>query len=279
MHMFLLQIGYQGLVDFACQTSVCECVCSGNQSMHASMLARVVRIGPSSPTAFAFGVDMQPAMDGRDADFTPKMYDLTRKYRAHMMWLQRLHMDDDTQRVLVAHRRFDEACTHLGEMENRTALMHRLMPGSQHQGIRKVLSHVGGLGRYGEHDPNNWHWGVFMKAFLYQCQSISVDGSFHQLRWVMRELNDEKQGDHWEAILGLEVWSRNDWTNAPLSLLHLPFLDIRTIDLVEYALWINEAMFLIENIIIPYLVKHRFISDTWSLRMNCTSREAAAFLA
>ena len=108
---------------------------------------------------------------------------------------------------------------------------------------------------------------------------MSVGGSFHQLRWVMGELNDEKQGDHWEAILGLEVWSRNDWTNAPPSLLHLPFLDIRPTDLVEYALWINEAMFLIEKIIIPYLVKHGFISDIGSLRMNCTSREAAAFLA
>ena len=244
--------------------------------MHANMLTRVNRIGPSSPTAFAFVVDMQPTIGGRDDDFTPRMHDITRMYRAQMLWMR---MDADTQRVDLAHRRFDEACTHLAEMENRTALMHRLMPGGQNQGMRKVLSHVGGLGLYGEHDPNNWHWGVFMKAFLYQCQSMSVGGSFHQLRWVMRELNDEKQGDHWEAILGLEVWSRNEWRNAPRSSLHLPFLDIRPIDLVEYAQWINEAMSVIEQIIIPYLVKHRFIADNWSLRMGCASREAAAFLA
>ena len=215
-------------------------------------------------------------MDGRDEDYTPRMYASTRRYRAHMMWLR---ADDDTQRVLVAHRRFDEACTHLAEMENRTALMHRLMPGGRNQGMRKVLSHAGGLGPSGQHDPNNWHWAVLMKAFLYQCQSMSGDGSFRELRWVMRELNDEKQGDHWEAILGLEVWSRNDWTNAPIGSLHLPFLDMLPSDLVEYAYWIHEAMFMIEMLIIPYLVRHRFLLNTVSLRMFCTSRKASAFLA
>ena len=240
------------------------------------MLARVLRIGPGSPAAFAFGVVVQPAMGGRDADFTTRMYEITRMYRSHMFWLR---ADEDTQRVLDAHRRFDEACSHLGQMENRTALMHRLMPGGENQGMRKVLSYDGGLGELGDHDPNNWHWGVLMKAFLYQCQNMSAGGSFHQLRWVMRELNDEKQGDHWEAILGLEVWSRNDWEKVRLNPLHVPFLDIQRSDLVEYSLWINEAMLQIERIIIPYLVKHRFILDTWSLRMACTSREAAAFLA
>ena len=57
------------------------------------------------------------------------------------------------------------------------------------------------------------------------------------------------------------------------------FLDIRPIDLVEYAQWINEAMCVIEQIIIPYLLKHRFIADSWSLRMGCASMKAAAFLA
>ena len=248
---------------------------------------KLFRVGPLSSCAsfltqahlqysFAFRVHMQPAMGGQEDDFTPSMHACTRMYRAHMMWLR---MDDETQHVFAAHRRFDEACTHLAEMENRTALMHRLMPGGRNQGMRKVLSHIGGLGLYGEHDPNNWHWGVLMKAFLYQLPSMSVGGTFHQLRWEMRELNDEKQGDHWEAILGLEVWSRNDWANAPLGSQFLPFSDIRPSDLVEYALWINEAMCVIEKIIIPYLVKHRFISDAWSLRMACTSRQAAAFLA
>ena len=80
-------------------------------------------------------------------------------------------------------------------------------------------------------------------------------------------------------ITGKPSWDWKSGVEAPPSLLHLPFLDIRPIDLVEYALWVNEAMFLIEKIIIPYLVKHGFILDIGSLRMNCTSREAAAFLA
>ena len=215
-------------------------------------------------------------MGRRDDDFTPSMHATTRMYRQHLLWLR---MDAETQDVFAAHRRFDEACIHLADMENRTALMHRLMPGGRNQGMRKVLSHIGGLGLYGEHDPNNWHWGVLMKAFLYQLPSMSVGGTFRQLRWEMLELNDEKQGDHWEAILGLEVWSRNDWTNAPLGTMHLPFLDILPSDLVEYARWIHEAMYVIEKVIIPYLAKHRFIRDVWSFRATCSSRQAAAFLA
>ena len=86
-------------------------------------------------------------------------------------------------------------------------------------------------------------------------------------------------GDHWEAILGLEVWSRHDWANAPSGALHLPFVDIRPSDLMEYAMWIHEAMFEVEVLIIPYLVRYQFLSNRWSLRAFCKSREASAFLA
>ena len=74
--------------------------------MHANMLTRVNRIGPSSPTAFAFVVDMQPTIGGRDDDFTPRMHDITRMYRAQMLWMR---MDADTQRVDLAHRRMKHA--------------------------------------------------------------------------------------------------------------------------------------------------------------------------
>ena len=215
-------------------------------------------------------------MDGRDPDYTPLMYERTHQYREHMF---RLRMEDDTQRVFAAHQRFDEACAHLEEMETRTALMRRLMPGGRDQGMRKVLSHAGGLGPSGQHDPDNWHWAVLMKAFLYQCSYVSEGGCLRELRWVMRELNDEKQGDHWEAILGLEVWSRRAWANAPIGALHLPFVDIRPSDLMEYAMWIHEAMFEVEVLIIPYLVRYQFLSNRWSLRAFCKSREASAFLA
>lgn len=104
--------------------------------MHASMPTCVSGIGPSSPTAFAFVVDMQPTISGRDDDFTPRMHDITRMYRAQLLWMR---MDAGTQRVYHAHRRFDDACTHLAEMEIRTGLLHRLMPGGPNQGVRKTL--------------------------------------------------------------------------------------------------------------------------------------------
>jgi hypothetical protein len=236
---------------------------------------RDVRIGPSSSTAFAVALNMQPAFDSGRNDFTENMLDRMRMYRAHMYSLR---MEADTITCYRAHIRFDETVTHLADMENRTRLLHRLSPGGPNQGVRKTLSYDGGLGPNHEYDPTNWYWSVLMKAFLYQLPNMSFGGSYRDLRWALSELNDSKLGDHWEAILGLEVWSRNDWRNTPHTTLLTPFMNISRNDIVEYASWINEAMHMLEHFIVPYLIRHRFIANVWGRYRTCTSRAAAAFL-
>jgi hypothetical protein len=203
------------------------------------------------------------------------MFDIARMYRAQLHFLR---AEADTQLCFAAHLRFDESCTHLIEMEGRTGLLHRLMPGGQQQGSRKLLSYFGGLGPDHQRDPMNWYWAVLMKAFLYQCPSMSVAGSCGGLRGALQWLNDETLGDHWEAILGLELWSRNEWRNAPRTSVHMPFLSVQRSGIVEYAQWINEAMHMLEHFIIPYLLRHRFIADIWTRGQACTSREAAVFM-
>jgi hypothetical protein len=147
--------------------------------------------------------------------------------------------------------------------------------------MRKVLSWEGALGEDSTHDPNKWHWAVLMKIFLYRCEGTAFGDIriFDHMHWTLLSLNDEKQGDHWEAILGLEVWSRDGWSRAPRNNLDRAFLDIDRNDLVKYAHWINRAVEPLELIILPYLDQHAFLENSWFPRIRSTSRETAALMA
>ena len=139
----------------------------------------------------------------------------------------------DCQAIAELFARLEIATVRWHETDDRLPLIQALMPHGQWQGLRKLLSYDGAIGG---RDLGNYYYGASIHLF---CKHLG--GADWRLQ-TLQGLNNEKNGDIVEAILGLH-WNRQRGMRQEV----MEHVTLAQLD--EYVSVMAEALLLMEQAI------------------------------
>ena len=181
-----------------------------------------------------------PPVDGPpppvDAGGSPAML-LPAPILSYWQWrvsaLQGRAQPGDCQAIAEQFARLEIATVRWHETDDRLRLIQLLMPHGQWQGLRKLLSYDGAIGG---RDLGNYYYGASIHLF---CKHLGGADCRHQ---ILPHLNNERNGDIVEAILGLH-WNRQRGMRQEV----MEHVTLAQLD--EYVSVMAEALLLMEQAI------------------------------